>query len=382
MVGFSVDKLVSADSFLALPCDSMGRAVFGNFEYLILSSAPVGENIKPITYSIIKIIPCEDSTHIRVYPSKAIRLHFFRVPGNHTNAGPGTESPFSEFVADGGKSFLIQTDGDLSGSIISSNKPLVVYIGHQCAQVPEKLDFCSILIEQVPPSSSWGFTFFLIPHSFRQSRYRVGTLMNETLMTVTCTTPISRVVKRLPLPKDGMIDRGEWIEFFTPFNNTALPESKSDYCILESEKPVFVMHYSQGSSVNNGNIGKYGAPSMVIVPPQSQFLQSASFSTLGTNVFVFRKTFASIAVRFNFGFDNIVFRTNNKYFQPTNWSRIYCRNGSLCGWGTSVEVDNGLTTIQHNAVGAVIGVLVYGFDEQLAHSHPTGFARLSPQGGI
>ena len=49
---------------------------------------------------------------------------------------------------------------DLSGSIVDADKPISVYGGHPCANVPDQtFVFCDYVVEQMPPTNTWGRTF-------------------------------------------------------------------------------------------------------------------------------------------------------------------------------------------------------------------------------
>ncbi len=56
----------------------------------------------------------------------------------------------------------IENDNDLTGTRITSSKPLSVFSGSDCANVPQGKGGCDHLVEQVPPTVTWwGSKFFV-----------------------------------------------------------------------------------------------------------------------------------------------------------------------------------------------------------------------------
>jgi len=71
--------------------------------------------------------------------------------------------PYQRFLQPGQAYHLEDSDGDLSGSVISADKPLAVFGGHSCAHVPADSTWCDLLSEQLLPTSGWGQQFFVLP---------------------------------------------------------------------------------------------------------------------------------------------------------------------------------------------------------------------------
>ena len=49
---------------------------------------------------------------------------------------------------------------DYTGAYISSDGPIAVYSGHECADVPVGVGFCNHIVVGVPPIASLGTTFY------------------------------------------------------------------------------------------------------------------------------------------------------------------------------------------------------------------------------
>lgn len=152
----------------------------------------------------------------------------------------------------------LQTNiGDLSGSEIVADKPIAVFGGHSCGQVPNKtIDFCDHLEEQIFPVDTWGNEYVALrsPKRTNEDMYwRV--LARETGATVTFT----------PKPEGlgaatQMIPPGGFIQF----------NASGDFRIT-SNSPILVSGYMYGSEAT-GDPNTPGDPSMVLMVPVEQWL--------------------------------------------------------------------------------------------------------------
>jgi len=48
-----------------------------------------------------------------------------------------------------------------TGSLVSSDKPVAVFGGHECAQVPTGTTFCDTLVEQMIPTNKLSKSYLL-----------------------------------------------------------------------------------------------------------------------------------------------------------------------------------------------------------------------------
>ncbi len=141
---------------------------------------------------------------------------------------------------------------DLTGSLITSNKKISVFSGHQCSYVPSKIIACNHLVEQLPPIPSWGKHFYLgmlkprSNYTFRALASRDSTkiFMDAELVT--------------------MLNAGEF------FESTLKHPSQ-----IAANKPILVSQYSQG--FQNGD--SIGDPMMLLISPTQQFLRKYRFAT-------------------------------------------------------------------------------------------------------
>ncbi len=266
----------SAEAFMAINCVEFPTA--NDYQYFIFSSDATGEG--PFDSQFL-ITPCQDNTSIRVMTSQAQR-HPSWVSPNPATTNTRVESTygvhFNRF-----DTLMLSNVNDLTSSIITSDKPLSVFSGHQCGN-PTNDRTCNYLVEQIPPHPMYGDMFLLAPFDVRQSGevYRIGTVSVEAYIQVNCLcepVSVSSNGRRVLLSGFGrsmtaVINRGQYVECRTPHNSRT-------FCSVQSTRPVTVMSYTLGSSVDNLNFtNPIGNPSMVYIPPVDSYLTRYSLTSL------------------------------------------------------------------------------------------------------
>ena len=114
--------IFSADAYLALPCTVME---VDEYEYYGISYVNV--NSRP---SVILLVACENETIVK-FDSSTITLNSM-------------------------ETYQMESVNDITGTRITSSKPLSVFSGSECANVPQVVGACDHLVEQVPPTVTWG----------------------------------------------------------------------------------------------------------------------------------------------------------------------------------------------------------------------------------
>ena len=144
---------------------------------------------------------------------------------------------------------------DLTGSKITSDKPLTVVSGHECSNVPANVTYCQATSVQVPPTATWGTKFLLTPHGGRTGGqyYKMVAAEADTTITHNCNNgvPVS----------NALSNEGAAFTFPTP---------SGTYCYAESDKPVFTVILGTGGSLS-GNVGD---PVMSLVPSIDSYTHS------------------------------------------------------------------------------------------------------------
>jgi PKD repeat protein len=244
----------SADVAVIYPVESLGR------EYFAMCAEPnVHNNVSHGRNSEFMIVATADSTMVTITPSKV------------TDAGRPAKIPFSVMLNQG-ELYQVQSanarnlsgQGDLTGSHISSDKPVAVYSGSYSTTIPSLPDMSGYdhLYEQVPPVQAWGREYYAVPLLTRRSdRYRVMASTNGTQVWIGNQAPIN-------------LQRGEFYEFLLDSNSPSR---------IFADKPVMVAQYSQSNRTDNTYTGGNGDPFMIILSPVSQSKNDVTFVTYASN---------------------------------------------------------------------------------------------------
>ncbi len=310
----------SADAYLALPCSKMA---VDEYEYYGISYITVGGYP-----SVILLVACENETVVKLNSSTITlnNMETYQIESVNYN--------------------------DLTGTRIISSKPLSVFSGSACANVPQNLGFCDHLVEQVPPTVTWGSKFLVASLEGRSSGERIRVLSAQAAsVAVNCNTVVS--VSEFQLQSGG-----SFREFELPVNS---------FCSIESTSPVLVTQYAYG-----GTSDGVGDPLMMIIPPIEQFKRNYLFEVFS----FFVSNYVTLYVSSEF-FQTAQILLDNSIV--TGWRNVICSSGEICGHISRTNVSTGAHSIQHQNSSAALGVSVYGFNFQIgiSYGYPGGM-RLSP----
>ena len=166
------------------------------------------------------------------------------------------------------------TGGDMTGTLITSDKPIAYFTTNSCVNVPQGAAACDCLFQQQVPVHSWGSTF-LVPVTRRgKERIRVVASQDGTTITQTGATIISS-------PGTGSLvnlKAGQFVELEAVLS--------AGGCYIQSDKPVAVASFLTGTTYS-GLSYALGDPAMAWVPPIEQTVMNvalAPFVATGTSV--------------------------------------------------------------------------------------------------
>ncbi|PYP34971.1 MAG: Ig-like domain-containing protein, partial [Gemmatimonadetes bacterium] len=137
----------STDAFLGLPVDILGT------EYIVLGY----KNSNVINATEFAVVAPQDGTVVTITPAVTTGPHPAGAPYNVTlNQGDAYQ--------------LVNTNAapaDLSGTIVTATKPVAVFGGHNCANIPPGQVACDHVVEQLTPPDTWGKSFATMPLATR-----------------------------------------------------------------------------------------------------------------------------------------------------------------------------------------------------------------------
>ena len=151
---------------------------------------------------------------------------------------------------------------DLSGSLIESNKPIAVFSGTDCVDIPRRGGGCNIIESQMIPVSQWG-NVFVVPTIYPgRCHVRVFAFHNTTRISVRAKFDLGRNIT---------LNQGEFWE-------TTLYGSQAQPLIISGDTVVSIVLY--GASIGSSDEHKSN-PFMLVVPDIHQYSTLATtFPTL------------------------------------------------------------------------------------------------------
>ena len=382
------DERVSSDTFLALPCKNFnsadGTSLINEYKYFVFST--INEATPSISVqAAFLIMACEPGVTTITY-----RL-------------PSDTSDRSAFITQQYRSFYFRrSDDDLTGTIITSDQPISVFVGHNCGNIPSSESACDIMVEQVPPSAVYGQLFFALPFALRRSGdiYRIGSVVDNNEITITCTrregsgSPTFETIA-----ESIVINEGQYYELRTIDALTAqisVDNYRRDFCCIETSQPATVMQYMLGHSADEvagieGISGAIGDPSMTYVPPVEQYNNDYVVRTnddaLDDSTFSKFKSYVSWAIPsrfFNPSIDsnNVLLNREALEVPPLidggsgDYIEIRCSNNELCGYGAYAPLEIGNSTLSYSTsreANTALYAQVYGFQGEFSYAYPAGY---------
>jgi len=360
----------TADGYLALPVSAWGtQYIAASYPVDHYPASPTDPAYICLAWprgGELAAIAAEDSTIVSVYPTATTLLG----------------SPRARYytkVLNKGDIFQVQDGGsvpgmsDLTGSVVTSSKPIGLLSGHMRASIPVRYPTKDHLIEMIPPRNTLGKRYFLVPYGGRLGGDLVRVIAGNTgltQITITVSTGTSY--------NYTLADVGEFIDF-----------DLQQLSVVTATQPVLVAQYSKsaGNDPRNyqaGPAGRYPVPFdpyMIIVTPEEQFVNAAVFQTMPnlssslsySNGGLYpnpkqqydRHFLTVVGERDSFA--TILLNGQTLASQPGYSSGII--PGTAFAWAT-VDVDDGKI---HNLEGsALFGGYVYGLGQVDSYGWPVG----------
>ena len=304
----------------------LNRVPFTTDAFLGLPTDILGTNHVNVGYggsfgSQFGIVASEDNTTVTITPT---------VSASGRTAGV----PYPVQL-DQGNAYQLRAGGDLSGTRIVSDKPVAVFGGHNCANIPANFSFCDHIVEQLPPVSTWGTAFVTFP---------LATRTGGDTFRITASEDVTSV--QIDGGTVATLNSGEYYE------SILVAPSR-----ITSDKPVLVTQYSNGTQYDNVT----SDPFQVVVPPFEQFLSGYTITTPASG---FSSNFVSIVAP-----DSAVgaVTLDGVAIPAVDYTAI----GSTGFSGVAVPVTLG----SHQLDSPVpFGLTVYGFDSFDSYGYPGGLA--------
>ena len=255
---------------------------------------------------------------------------------------------------------------DMTGTKVVSDKPVAVFGGHTCANLPISKSYCDHVQEQMYPVQTWGREYLAVKFKPRgkfheDDWWRILAAADETVVTISGTTEVS--------PTQKTLKAGEYLQINT---------SKS--FLIKADKAISVGHYSLGqeevtlpldsiynetfqtpkgctTSTSQGNVGD---PAISMAVPVAQYRNSYVFLTPDT----YRYDFVTVLIKTAKEFPEI---TMDGKTIPIHLTRL---SGTDYGHAR-FRITDGPHQISSNTP---IGIEVYGYDCNVSYAYGGGLS--------
>jgi len=176
---------------------------------------------------------------------------------------------------------------DLTGSIITSDKPIGVIAGNQIAIVPDGITAADYLIEQMPPVTVWGTTHYAFP--IQQRNYWaedvLKILASEDATTVTIEDGGGTTIISLDRGEDfewngQPCTEGSWL-----FDGSCDGPTLDSPTSITADKPILCGQYIMGTSICSRTdilgflTDPLGDPAYMLIPAVEQYSKRYIFLT-------------------------------------------------------------------------------------------------------
>ena len=286
----------------------------------------------------------KDNTTVTLLPGPQSGQVKAGVAGVAAN-GAGTFSlnagDVAELVTNGGSS--LSDPNDVTGMLVTSDKPVQVIGGHQCIYIPDNTGFCDHLEETVFPEQTLASTYIvtapLIPTGGATPKVEMVRIIATTDNTTLTYDP----------PQNGapttIATAGGWVE---------LADNAADFKITANH-PVSVAQYMEGQAAG----GNSGDPAMTLAVGTDQFRKSYLFHA---------------PTNYEYSYVNIVAPTGTTVlldgamvamasFTPIGGTGYSVARATLSNAGTGNHVISAT---------AEIGISVYGYGQYTSYWYPGG----------
>ena len=198
------------------------------------------------------VTAAEDNTTVTLTPSAT---------GGSVIAGAGVASNGTgTVVLNAGDVLQVLTSaGDLTGTLVSADRPVQVIGGHDCTNVPTNVGYCDHLEESIPPLETVGFDYLVTVPLINASTTK------NRMVRVVATAPNTTIT--YDPPQGGapttLANAGDFFE---------ISQTGADFLISASQK-VLVAEYFLGQDAGGGT----GDPAMTLAVAVQQYRFSYLF---------------------------------------------------------------------------------------------------------
>ena len=330
------------------------------YVYYAVSSPSTAENPEGGgERSFVGIVATEAGCIVEFTPTATASAFISRSLPRVHNPGVLVRSPplLKDFV------IFLHSGDDLTGTKVSGTCYLSVITGHQCAFYPADVQSCDGIMEQIPPTETWGFNFFLSPLAKRQSAgYRFIAGADNTVVTRMCN---GSEPDTFTLAQAG--------------NFREVLVNMPTYCHVVSNQPLLVAQYSLGHEFGGIN-DIFADPFVTLIAPVEQFNNKYNFilveSVTPQDVAqpVVFDPYVNLVITKNCCQCNEILYDGQPFPSSVSFIDIACTDGKVCGCAAQFHpsVGTGAHTLMHSRDSCGIGATLYAWQNQNSYGSMAG----------
>ncbi|XP_072026659.1 adhesion G-protein coupled receptor G7-like [Amphiura filiformis] len=261
-------------------------------------------------------------------------------PGDfqYSENGDGT----IRFVLPSKQSLQLLCSFDCTGLKITTDKPITVLSGGECTFVTVYDLDCDHIAAYMPSVDRLGQHFTLGPFAARDAGYvaRIVAAQDDTNVTLSSfgTFPMNT---------------GQYLDKDITTEHRVIT--------ITATRPILVVQFAKGQT-SDSQIGHFGDPFMMIVPPQEQYINSITFAHFGLQQYELSSYLSLVLPCKLLG--GMLF--NGEVIEGAGWEAF--QEGNQCVVRKELSTS-GINHITHLSSEAKFGAFFYGFGNELSFGH-------------
>lgn len=333
--------LVSSNASVALYASSSYGNSYSDISWVphitTLGTTYIAVSYHPYTtsyHSFISVISTQPDTKVNILLNTTGTVTY---NGNTYRNGETILLYLTEYL-----SFQVSSNRDITGSKISSNRPIAVMSGMSTFYVRHTGGSVSSGSIYLPPVNKWGTTF-IVPLVESAKRYVLRIVPSATKTSITVTS------------ESGTINT------YNVSTTLELNYSASSIYVVECDKPCFVAQIP--ASETGYNVTSY----FVTIPAVDQF--SRDYNIMVGNFISYKRHYMSIMIRSDEVYGLLMNGTTIFSFDLD----IRAINATDTMWSIlSIQVPEGYHRISHISPYSVYGLISYGFGYSNSYGYVAG----------
>ena len=343
------DIRFATDSFLALPPHDLGATSYTYIAAMIhtVDNEVLVPRARAVDiHALIGIVSGEDDTFLTITPNQ-----------NVTIGTESVEAGESVLVTlHRAETLLIACVGDLTGTKVTSNRPISFFCGDQCPYIPSGVLACDQIVEQLPPVEAWGRQFAIAPLKTRMSFdiFRFVASENTTTVSISCVlnNGTQVYVDTFHLSEGGFDD---------------VEVRSTHFCWIEADKSILILQFAVGQEPDDVP----SDPFMALVPAVSHYINFLTLPVVNSTFNDFTHYLNIIIPAEHYQPDQIFLDGQSLQSLALGFVAIV-HNGETMAYATQVTVSATTHTLMHGNTGGIIGVTAYGFAYHASYGHIGG----------